>query len=95
MVSYAEAKEQQLPEQAPVRPNKAVYVGGLPPGANSDNLTELFAKYGEVNPPPIGIRSGIEDRRYDQVAGKSGRRNRARWFIMIGLRMPLAHMLQL
>lgn len=57
VVSYAEAKEQQQPEGPPPRPNKAVYVGGLPQGATTENLSELFAKYGEVTPPPPPLSS--------------------------------------
>jgi len=48
VVSYAEAKGMDQPEATPARPNKAVYVGGLPQGANAENLGELFAIYGEV-----------------------------------------------
>lgn len=51
-VSYAEPKPSaDQPADAP-KPSKAIYVGGLPPGATDEALKEIFSKFGEVSLDP-------------------------------------------
>lgn len=48
-MSYAEPKTAPEPAAESVKQSKAIYVGGLPPGASEEGLKEIFATFGEVS----------------------------------------------
>ena len=48
-VSFAEPKPSEQAATATATKSRAIYVGGLPPGANDEKLRGSLSKYGDVS----------------------------------------------